>query len=257
MKKKDQNIQGSNGGLILSPYTVYTASISPLKNNKLLAKQLFFVFAIILCAISIAAGAVSTNVFLRDSNTPLQLADPNVSHVYRPVMVGTKLKIVISSDTNDPWGGDLATEDVNSSYGLLIPRDPLPAAGEDAYVGEQEEPGIKWIGLSTGSHDVETGDWFIIDYNVVGAGDFNIAFYDYDVSFDDPNYYICFSNVRTRDFNNDNIVNFLDYGTLTSYWLETNCQTPGWCQGADLDIDGDVDINDIMLFCEFWLERTN
>jgi len=256
MKKKKQNINGFIQELTPSAYITCSNNLLPLKNNTLLAKQLFLVLAIILCVISIATGAISTNVFLCDSNIPLQLVDPNIPHVYRDVMVGTKLKIVVSSDTNEPWSGDLGTEEAYWPYGILTPRDPLPAAGELADIYEQEETGIKWINFYTGSHDVETGDWFIIDYNAVDIGDFNIGFYDHDISWDDPNYYICFSNVRTRDLNNDYIVNFIDYGILTSYWLETNCEAPSWCEGSDLDIDGNVDINDLMLFCEFWLERT-
>jgi hypothetical protein len=79
-----------------------------------------------------------------------------------------------------------------------------------------------------------------------------VAFYDnFELA-----YYIPFSHVRTRDFNNDAEVGFADFAILASHWQATNCNDPGWCQGTDLDIDGDVDFNDLMLFAEYWLERT-
>lgn len=256
MKKKKQNINGFIQKLILSVFITCTDNLLPHKNTTLLAKQLLPVLAIMLGIISIAAGTISTTVFLRDSNTPLELVDPNIPHVYRDIMVGTKLKIVVSSDdTSEYWAGDLGLEEAYWPYGILTPRDPLPAAGDFSYTSEQEESGIKWINLNGGYGNVEVGDWFIIDYNAVDAGDFNIVFYDYNISWD-PNYYICFSNVRSRDFNYDTIVNFQDYGILLNHWSETDCIAPNWCEGTDLDANGYIDINDLMLFCEFWLERT-
>ena len=47
---------------------------------------------------SIAAGEVSTRVCLSDANTPLELADPNIPFVYRDIMVGTKLTIIVDSN---------------------------------------------------------------------------------------------------------------------------------------------------------------
>ncbi len=58
------------------------------------------------------------------------------------------------------------------------------------------------------------------------------------------------------DFNKDTRVNFVDFAMLASYWETTDCVYPGCCQRTDLDINGSVDVNDLMLFCEFWLEQT-
>ena len=270
MKKKKQNINGFIQKLILSVFITCTDNLLPLKNTTLLAKQLLPALAIILGAISIAAGTISTNVFLRDSNTPLELVNPNVPHIYRDIMVGTKLKIIVSSDTNEYWGdgygddgGSLAIEEAYQPYGVLSARGPqidgndwsgshLPAAGTSADVYEWCPVGFD---LYTGSHNIEAGDWFIIDYNVTDIGTCNVGFYDHRISWDEPIYYLCFSHVRTRDFNNDTIVNFRDYAILASHWLDT-CNAPSWCEGTDLNNNGKVNINDLMLFCEFWLERT-
>jgi hypothetical protein len=221
----------------------------------------------------VAAGGISITVFKLDGTTPLMLADSNIPHVYRDVMVGTKLIIVVSSDTNDYWGNDnddggsLAIEEAYQPYGVLSARGPLidgvdwsgshlSAAGNEAVVWDWEDSGIDGFDLYTGSIDIKAGNWFVIDYNATGIGDCNVGFYDHRISWDEPIYYLHFSNVRTRDFNNDTIVNFRDYAIFASHWMETNCISPNWCEGTDLDTNGKVDINDLRLFCEFWLERT-
>jgi hypothetical protein len=234
------------------------------------------VLVLIFCMVLSATGKISTTVYLRDSNTPLELVDLN-SHIYRDIMVGTKLNIIVSSDTNDFWGvpsnngGSLAIEEEYWPYGILSAREPLiddsdwsgshlPAAGNLAGVYDREEggpPPIDGFYLYTGSRrEIEPGDWFIIDYNSLDVGDCNVGFYDY-TNWDVPLYYLCFSQVRTRDFNNDTLVNFQDYGIFSSHWMEADCQTPDWCEGTDLDINGKVDFKDLMLFGEFWLKRTN
>ncbi|MFA6187471.1 MAG: dockerin type I domain-containing protein [Phycisphaerae bacterium] len=264
MKKKCLCIRYPFRELTLSAYIGHSNGIFSIKSNKLLVKQILLVLALIISPVSITSGTISTNVFLRDSNTPIELVDPNIPHIYQDIMVGTKLKIVVSSDTiKRYWGGDLALEEAYWPYGILTPKEPLPAAGDSSGIYEQESgpPPIKWISFIADGDNVAAGDWFIIDYNAVDTGDynsvdFNIGFYDYDISWDDPNYYLCFSQVRTRDFNNNTVVDFQDYAILASYWQQTNCSSSNGCEGADLNVDGSVDFDDLMLFCEFWLEKT-
>jgi hypothetical protein len=235
-------------------------------------KLLLLILALFFGAASMVTGEISTTVYLPDGNTPLELADPGIPHVYRNIMVGTKLMIIVSSDTNKCWkqgideGGSLAIEEGYWPYGVLSARGPLiesdwsgshlPAAGNEAVVWDWEESGIDGFDLYTGSTGIKTGDWFIIDYDATNIGDCSVGFYDHGISWDIPVYYLAFSHVRTRDFNNDNIVDLRDYAILASYWLTANCTNPSWCEGVDLNIDGSVDFNDLMLFCEFWLERT-
>ena len=41
------------------------------------------------------------------------------------------------------------------------------------------------------------------------------------------------------------------------HWLEDNCnQDNDFCQGADLDISGKVDVDDLAIFLESWLANT-
>ena len=58
------------------------------------------------------------------------------------------------------------------------------------------------------------------------------------------------------DFNGDTIVNFVDFGVLSSYLQASACGDPDWCDGTDLDRDRDVDFGDVRLFADYWLEKT-
>ena len=219
--------------------------------KKLILLILFF------SIIPVAIGEVSTQVCLADGNTPLE---------YQDIMVGTKLTIIVNSDANGYWDGGLLIKDPYRDYGILSGRDyndttwdwegsRFEYAGEKARVYDWEDDiqsGFDFYGDS----DAVVGDWFIIDYNATNIGDCNVGFYDYSVSMDDPIYNIEFTHVRTRDFNGDTKVDFIDFTVLASYWQETGCNNPNWCEGTDLDIDGNVDANDLMLFADYWLEKT-
>jgi hypothetical protein len=212
---------------------------------------------------AMATGEVSTNVYLADGNTPLLPVEPNFPHIYPDIMVGTRLTIIVCSDLAEDWWGSLAVVDANMDYGLLsargydgygYPGSCLPAAGEGAAVYDWEEVGIDGFDLYTGFMDIEIGDWFIVDYNAIDIGACNVEFYQ---RFDhDPNHDLYFTHVRTRDFNKDTKVDFIDFAVFASYWQSISCNDLNWCEGTDLDIDGDVDPNDLKLFVDYWLEKT-
>ncbi|MHC4544542.1 MAG: dockerin type I domain-containing protein [Planctomycetota bacterium] len=219
--------------------------------------------AIFLGMASVAAGKVSTRVCLADGNTPFPPVDSNFPHVYPDIMVGTRLTIIVSSDTDEYWSGSLAITGEYMNYGTLSARGPLigadwsgshlEAAGTGARVNMWDESGVHGFDLY-GHSSAVTGDWFIIDYNAINVGDCNVGFYDHDVSWDEPIYYLAFSHIRTRDFNKDTKVDFIDFAMFASYWQVTDCQDRNLCEGADLDIDGDVDHNDLRLFVDYWLD---
>ena len=207
---------------------------------------------------SVAAGEVSTRVCLADGNTPFLPVDPNFPHVYPDIMVGTRLTIIISSDTAEEWGGGLFIPDEDKDYGFLSSALCLPAAGEGADAFRWDDPNIHGFDLYTGFTGIEVGDWFIVDYNATDIGDCNMGFYDYGGpgSIEYPEYNLVFSHVRTRDFNKDTKVDFGDLAMFTSYWLAPDCNDPNWCEGTDLDTDGNVDFYDFALFANYWLEKT-
>jgi hypothetical protein len=49
-------------------------------------------------------------------------------------------------------------------------------------------------------------------------------------------------------------VNFADYSFFAERWLNTDCASSNNCDGADLDLSGTVDIADLKIFCNHWLE---
>ncbi len=226
------------------------------------------VLALFLGMTSMAMGEVSTRVCLADSNTPLELEDPNIPFIYRDIMVGTKLTIIVESNIAGFWEGGLFIVGTDMDYGVLSGRDyndttldwegsHFEAAGDCAHVYDYAE--VIQSGFDFYGHrSAVAGDWFIIDYNATSVGYCNVGFYDYGGpgGMDFPAYDLVFSHVRTRDFDNDAIVHFNDFAVLASHWQETGCSDPNWCEGTDLDIDGNVDCNDLILFVDFWLERT-
>ena len=49
--------------------------------------------------------------------------------------------------------------------------------------------------------------------------------------------------------------NFTDYSFFAAHWLNTNCSNSNNnCAGTDLDLSGKVDVNDLKIFCQQWLE---
>jgi hypothetical protein len=219
--------------------------------KKLILLALFFGMA------SVALGEVSTRVCEADGNTPFD---------GRNIMVGTKVTIIVSSDSGGYWSGALTIEGTNLNYGALSARDynentydwegsRFDAAGTEARVYTYEEAGKYGFQL-LGDSSAVAGDWFIIDYNGVSVGDCNVGFYDHSVSWYEPIYYLPFSHIRTRDFNNDTVVDFADFALFGSYWQAADCNDSNWCEGTDLDTSGNVDANDLALFVDYWLERT-
>ena len=48
-------------------------------------------------------------------------------------------------------------------------------------------------------------------------------------------------------------VNFVDFAEFATHWLESNCAFPDWCGGADFTGDGNVTMEDLLMFCNNWL----
>lgn len=50
------------------------------------------------------------------------------------------------------------------------------------------------------------------------------------------------------------VINLEEYANLASMWLQTGCQDPDWCNGADLDHSTEVDISDLTELAAYWLD---
>ena len=51
----------------------------------------------------------------------------------------------------------------------------------------------------------------------------------------------------------DGSVNSKDFALVGAHWLQTDCNQPDWCEGADFDHSGSVDILDLATFAKYWL----
>jgi subtilisin-like proprotein convertase family protein len=56
------------------------------------------------------------------------------------------------------------------------------------------------------------------------------------------------------DLNGDGEVDFADYVELAGHLGDKTCVGPGWCEGADLNKSGSVDLDDLAQFFKHWLE---
>jgi hypothetical protein len=213
---------------------------------------LFVVFA------SGATGAVILKVCEIDGVTPFD---------GREVMVGTRLTFVVSSDSEGYWSGGLFLSGQNRALGLLSARDSdpnsrdwtgshYPAAGDFAKVSKWNDSNIWGFDMYTDDSNSMPGDWFVFDYEAIGAGETNVAFYEYDVNWDGPNYFVNLVQSPTRDFNDDGTVNLLDYSELSFNWLAADCNGPNWCGRTDITRDGYVDVDDLTSFADYWLWST-
>ena len=55
----------------------------------------------------------------------------------------------------------------------------------------------------------------------------------------------------------DCYVDLLDFGLLSRRWLHDDCSYPFWCEGADMDTNGTVEIVDLSMFLNYWLWCTD
>ena len=49
-------------------------------------------------------------------------------------------------------------------------------------------------------------------------------------------------------------VNFVDYSFFANRWMSTNCTANNDCDGTDFDSSGTVDLADLKVFCNYWLQ---
>ncbi|MBN1846542.1 MAG: hypothetical protein JW810_12710, partial [Sedimentisphaerales bacterium] len=59
------------------------------------------------------------------------------------------------------------------------------------------------------------------------------------------------------DMNDDGQVNAQDLLLFSQQWLEDQCQASQWCSGADLDLSGTVNLGDYVQFLQYWLVGDN
>jgi hypothetical protein len=222
--------------------------------KEVIVKKLL-VLILALGVIPIATAQIALRVCEADGVTPFDGGD---------IMVGSKLTLIVSSDTGEYWSGGLFIAGQDRALATLSARDSDPnirdytdshyeEAGDMAKVTAWKDSEIWGFDLYGSDINAVAGDWFIIDYEATGVGDPNVGFYDYSNSWNEPNLLLTFHHDPTRDFNRDEIVDISYYATLASCWLDENCSDPNWCGGADISRDSWVDMVDFALFEKYWL----
>jgi hypothetical protein len=236
-----------------------------------MSKTMLLVFTLIFIIASTAMGEVSVRVRLADDETSFLPVEVNLPVIeYPDIMVGTELSIILSSNVNGYWAGSLFIRGGDREYGVLSARDyndvtldwegsHFPAVGKGSRVFDCEDINTSGF-ILYGHRDAISGDWFIIDYIATSVGECIVEFYDYrdpmPINMGYPTYEMVFFHVPTRDLNNDSIVNFWDYAQFATYWQIKDCNDPNTLTAIDLDANGDIDINDLILFSDYWLEKT-
>ena len=62
--------------------------------------------------------------------------------------------------------------------------------------------------------------------------------------------------VEPASFDDDCLVNLLDFAVLSGYWQQEGCTSPLWCGGADFNQDGTVNLLDLSIWIDYWLNGT-
>jgi hypothetical protein len=238
-----------------------------------------FVLVVAVTVSPLALAKAWTTVYRCDEMTPLEAVDPNHPTVYRDIMVGTRLVIVVSSDApgvfgdHQRWSGGLVISADDWQCGTLSGRGydqkrrnydgsflaaagPLGSVTVRYRVYFQPDLGNGFdLGVSQFS---VAGDWFVFDYHAEQTGSCVVGLYDFGASFDVPIEMLSFTHVPSRDFNGDTIVNFQDLALLASHYGTTVGLGPdGPDVFFDLDTNGRIDLNDIVSFTEYWLEQAD
>jgi len=240
------------------------------------------VLALAVALTPMAAARVWINVYRCDGQTPLAAADSNHPDVYRDIMVGTRLTLVVSSDSGDYWIGTLKFSWDDAQYAGLKGRGlvpPLPgsavkfanykdscldAAGTKAYV--RDVVGSHGIGLElrsdhtpyiTGGHPAFPGDWFVVDYYAKQVGSCDLRLCGASTNPLAPIQTLSFAHVLSRDFNHDAVVNLKDFALLASHWRSVPNADPNDKVALDLNADDRVDVADLASFGQYWLEQTD
>jgi hypothetical protein len=61
-------------------------------------------------------------------------------------------------------------------------------------------------------------------------------------------------SIPAADFVCPDGVSFVDYAFFASRWLNTNCAANNNCDGTDFYSSGTVDLADLKIFCNYWLQ---
>jgi hypothetical protein len=234
---------------------------------------------ILIAALSFpAAGRVWTSVYRCDEVTPLSPVDPNHPHIYEDIMVGTRLAIVVSSDTGRYWRGHLRLSWDDAPYATLSGRGPVDLPGSPLvdYEGSRLDAagaGSAWdyhaplgVGIAFASavdggiypYQSRPGEWFIFDYRAEQIGVAHVGLYDCLASPETLVEALFFGHVPSRDSDGDMVVNFEDFALFAQHWNSAIAFDPdGTALVPHSGADGRITMADLASFSPYWLRQSD
>ncbi len=226
-----------------------------------------------------ASATLSIDMYLSDANTPLLLRDPNTPHSYPDIMVGTRLCVIVSSDSRTGVDGSLSMSGADLEKAELVAGvcrgadqncvgPVLPAAGLKASVDMFYDDDANELSFDfcAGVKGIMPGPWFIWDYRATGVGSCSIRMTENSGGSEEEGpdgqtsitTTVVLNHVASRDFNTDSVVNFKDFALLAQRWrIAPDLDPNGLNLAVDLDGNGHVTMPDLRRFNQFWLGRTD
>ncbi len=107
------------------------------------------------------------------------------------------------------------------------------------------------------NNDENNNTWiYSVDPDWVGRVEVTFKLTDSGSYSDSEPFTIVFTNdeYMLADINHDNIVDMHDLAALGAQWDQTGCVLPDWCQGADINQDGQVSTGDLFWLAHKWLD---
>ncbi len=125
-----------------------------------------------------------------------------------------------------------------------------PEGNTKAAIYKSTDGGITWTDIHSGT---SLPQWFQIRHVTVSstgrlcanAWDAGLYMYSADIT-----------PAENADINDDGDIDYADFAVISAHFMD-GCAGPLWCAGADLNISGSVDPNDVKIVVERWLTEVN
>ena len=62
--------------------------------------------------------------------------------------------------------------------------------------------------------------------------------------------------IKSPESTQDGVVNLVDFAKVANHWLQENCSDSDWCDGADINLSGDVELGDLEAIAGYWLAQS-
>jgi thiol-disulfide isomerase/thioredoxin len=136
-------------------------------------------------------------------------------------------------------------------------------AYDHAYI-QVSNNGSDWTLLWQNNSTITDSSWSLQTFDISGIADNQPTVYiRWGMGISDPSWAYSGWNIDDvkltgktigSDLDCDNRINFGDFSILAAHWFRTDCIAPSWCDRADLDKSGQVDLADLSTIINDWLE---